>query len=119
MFVRSSRLAKSLQSGIALLVTLIFIAGLFAGQEGSGQAIFEAKCASCHGKDGKAGTKIGKTMKIPDFTKSRWKHGNSTPEIEKLIGEGDGKMPKFAGKMSPADIAAVARYTRNLALLGK
>ena len=93
------------------------IAGVSAQDQG--QKVFESKCASCHGKDGKADTKIGKTMKVPDLTKTPWKAGTSQAEVEKLIREGVEKMPKYQGKLEPADITAVAKYSRKLGGLEK
>ena len=35
-------------------------------------ALWKAKCASCHGEDGKAQTKTGKKEKINDMTSADW-----------------------------------------------
>lgn len=92
-------------------LTLSFV---FSGEHEAGKKVYDSKCAMCHGADGKSDTKAGKMTKSPDLTVQPWKHGTSQAEVEKLIREGAGKMPKFEGKLSGEEIEAVAHYVRKL-----
>ncbi len=77
-------------------------------------ATFKAKCAMCHGADGKAETAIGKKMNIPSFASDRVKKA-SDAEIEDFIANG-GKEKKashaFASK--GVDAKAMVGHVRSL-----
>lgn len=62
--------------------------------EADGVADFKAKCASCHGADGKAATPVGKAMKIRDLTSAEVQ-GQSDAELLNIISNGKGKMPAY------------------------
>lgn len=112
---RNISLPMILTSLFFLFAAAPFALVLGAQDEAPGQSLFESKCAMCHGKDGKADTKAGKMMKVPDLTASEWKHGSTLADVEKLIKEGAGKMPKFEGKLDAQQIKEVAQYTLKFA----
>ena len=67
-----------------------------------GAATYKAKCAMCHGADGKGKTPLAGTKL-------------SAAEIEKFTAEGKApKMPKYEGKLSAEEIKAVAEYVKSL-----
>jgi len=53
-------------------IQIIMVAGLFAalgsavatGSENSGKAVYDAKCAGCHGKDAKGNPGMAKMFKV-------------------------------------------------------
>ena len=75
-------------------------------------ATFKAKCAMCHGADGK-GSAVGQKMGVHDFT---------SPEVQKMsdaeltdaITKGKNKMPSYAGKLQESDIKGLVGYIRQL-----
>ena len=77
-------------------------------------ANYKAKCAMCHGADGKGDTPVGKKLGIHDF---------ASPEVQKasdadLIAtttKGKNKMPAYGGKLSDAEIKDLVAYIRQLA----
>ncbi len=71
-------------------------------------ALFAARCAVCHGKDGK-GSPAGKKMGVSDLAGER---KEPVGEIAEDITNGKGKMPAFKGKLSPEEIDALARYVK-------
>jgi cbb3-type cytochrome c oxidase subunit III len=97
---------------VLLLLPLAF-AVRAAVQADEGKAVFESKCVMCHGADGKSDTKAGQMTEAPDLTQP-WKGGTSLADVEKLLREGAGKMPKYEDKLSDAEITAVATYVREL-----
>lgn len=102
---------------ISLLMIVPFFLVLMAtsSDAGSAKAIYKSKCQMCHGPDGKAATKAGKMMKVPDLTQvSNWKHGTSQAEVEKIIHDGAGKMPKYSGKLNAEQITAVAHLMKEI-----
>lgn len=104
--------------GLMLLALSVMVRAEPAAKT-NGEAIYKAKCASCHGIDAKGATKVGQMMQTPDLTKTPWKHGSTQAEVEKITREGFKKMPKFEGKLSAEEITAVSEYLRTLCKVQK
>lgn len=79
----------------------------------SGASTFKAKCAACHGPDGKGETSMGKMLKVKDL---------SSPEVQKqsdaqltdIIENGKSPMPGYKDKLSSTDIKGLVSYIRSL-----
>jgi mono/diheme cytochrome c family protein len=109
----NTQLRRALLASFAFLFAASVLASLvfsFAEENEVGAKIYEKKCLMCHGKDGVGDTKAGKMMKTPDISSADWKNGKSVAEVTKTLHEGLGKMPKYEGKLSEAEIKAVAEY---------
>ncbi len=78
------------------------------------KALFNKKCAMCHGEDGKAQTKMGQKHKIDSFVDAAWQAKESDEEIRKAISDGvpDTKMKAWKSKLSAAEIDGLAKYVR-------
>lgn len=78
----------------------------------SGAKIFTEKCSPCHGTEGKGNSGIG----TPDFTSSKVQGSLTDEMIIKTIHEGrkGTAMPAWGGKLSDAEIQAVAAFVRSL-----
>ena len=72
-------------------------------------ATFKAKCAMCHGPDGKGGK-----MGTRDFASPEVK-AETDAQLTDIITKGKGKMPAYSGKLSDADIKGLVTYVRSLA----
>jgi len=79
----------------------------------SGADTFKAKCAMCHGADGKGDTGMGKTLKIRDLG-SGDVQSQSDADLAKIITDGKGKMPKYDGKLTKDQIDDVVKFIRTL-----
>jgi mono/diheme cytochrome c family protein len=77
----------------------------------SGMELYNAKCAMCHGKDG-----VAKPMAKPsaNLNDAAWQKGMSVDAIATVTAEGKNKMPKFADKLTPEQVKAVAEYVLTL-----
>lgn len=79
---------------------------------------WKAKCASCHGADGKAETDTGKKAKIADFTKADWQKSKTDAQIKSAIENGAKKegqeMDPYKDKLSPEQIDGLVQYVRSL-----
>jgi mono/diheme cytochrome c family protein len=79
---------------------------------------WKAKCASCHGVDGKADTDTGKKAKIGDFTKADWQKSKTDAQIKAAIENGakkDGnEMDPYKDKLAPEQIDGLVAYVRTL-----
>ncbi len=90
------------------------IVGAFTGSKAGtdAAALFDAKCAMCHGKDGR-GTKFGKERGAPDFTDSEWQKSHTDAQINDAIANGRGKsMPAWKSKLSADEITALVARVR-------
>src|SRR5215813_2286439 len=77
-----------------------------------GNALYAAKCATCHGKDGR-GTPNWRSKGQPDFTDKNWQKAHTDAQITDATKNGKGKfMPAFKSKMSDEEIAAVTARIR-------
>ena len=95
---------------ILLAFTLVFSTWSLAD---SGAETFKAKCAMCHGADGKGDTAMGKNLKIRDLG-SGDVQAQSDADLNGIITNGKGKMPKYDGKLTKDQISDVVKYVRTL-----
>jgi cytochrome c6 len=79
----------------------------------SGGEIFKAKCAMCHGADGKGDTAMGKNLKLRDLG-SADVQSQSDADLVGTITNGKGRMPKYDGKLTKDQITDVVKYIRTL-----
>jgi len=95
---------------LALAFTLFLSASMRADDAAS---TFKAKCAGCHGPDGKGNTAAGKAVGVHDF---------GSPEVQKMsdadlagiISMGKNKMPAYAKTLKDPEIATLVTYIRSL-----
>jgi mono/diheme cytochrome c family protein len=87
------------------------------------ERLWKAKCASCHGAEGKGDTEKGTEMGMADLSTSAWQKSLSDLEIKRGIVNGvkrtkNGKkqeMDPFKDKLQPEQIDALVAYVRTLA----
>jgi|SRR5580693_10693797 mono/diheme cytochrome c family protein len=99
--------------GTMLLVGLGFLSAPVRA-DNAAEATYKAKCAMCHGPDGKGETATGKALKAGSF---------AAPEVAKMsdddlatvITKGKNKMPSFEGKLKKEEIEQLVAYIRQLA----
>ena len=82
------------------------------------ERLFKAKCASCHGADGKGATDQGKKMAIADLTATSKTDDQLKESIAKGVKkEKDGKkqeMDPFSEKLDAAQIDSLVGYIHTL-----
>src|SRR5712692_7672961 len=81
---------------------------------GDARETFDAQCAKCHGKDGRAKSLHGKHVHARDLTNASWQNEVSDERLFNSISNGKGKMPDFKKKLSEDQIDALVRYVRQL-----
>ncbi len=79
--------------------------------------LWNSKCASCHGKDGKGNTMMGRKKGIKDLTDATVQASFTDADATKAIKEGitvngEEKMKGFGDKLSDADVAALVAQVR-------
>lgn len=133
---------KSIVKGLVIFAALCLCAGYISSpsragvpsQKGQGRnvsgststeelartkALFDEKCARCHGADGRGKTSKGETLDAPDFTdEGWWKGGKSGARLFTSVAEGKDGMPAFGKKLTPPEIKALAAYVQTFRKAG-
>jgi cytochrome c6 len=78
-----------------VLAALAFLSAPAKADTAAAEATYKAKCAMCHGPDGKGATATGKTMGVKDFGSDEVQK-MSDADLSSAITAGKGKMPKYA-----------------------
>src|SRR2546423_12681721 len=101
-----------------LLLVVLFCAAWTQAVDKKAERTWKAKCASCHGANGKGKTDQGKKMHLADLTTSKWKKANSDAKIKEVIEngvkKGEAEMEGYKDKLDPAQIDALVAYVRKL-----
>ena len=101
--------AKKTLIAATVLAALVFLSSPVKA-DNTAEATYKAKCASCHGPDGKGETSMGKMMKAGDF---------ASPDVAKMsdadltaaISTGKAKMPAFK-TLTPDQVKDLVGYIR-------
>jgi cytochrome c6 len=99
---------------VAGTIGLILFLGWPARAQETGESLFKAKCAMCHGPDGAGKTTMGQTLKIPDLH-SEDVQKLSDAELSQIVTKGKNKMPAYEAKLSKEQIAQLVGFVRDLA----
>ncbi len=100
--------------GLLLVVVACGLALWSSPAAADAAANYKAKCAMCHGADGKGDTPVGKKMGVHDFASPEVAKA-SDAELITIVTKGKNKMPAYSGKLSDADIKDLIGYIRQLA----
>jgi mono/diheme cytochrome c family protein len=101
--MRSIRLALFVAVVVGLMLTNVAFAQ-------SGADTYKAKCAMCHGADGK---KENPTMGVKPLTGPDVQN-KSDADLIAVVTKGKGKMPAYGGKLKDEEIKAVVDYVKTL-----
>jgi cytochrome c6 len=96
---------------LAAVALFCFTALPVHAQDGAGT--FKAKCAACHGADGKGDNSMGKALKVRDLSSDDVQK-QTDAELTTIITDGKGKMPAYKGKLADDQIKQVVAYVRTL-----
>ena len=98
-------------------VCFLSILGLSTAHAADAKELWEKNCASCHGKDGKGDTKMGKKAGVKDYTDAKFQAEYNEEKGAKAIKEGvkiDGKeaMKPYGEKLTADEIKSLAAYVK-------
>jgi len=79
----------------------------------SAAATYKAKCAGCHGADGKGNTSPGKTLGANDFS-SDTVTKMSDADLITIVTSGKNKMPGYGKSLKDTEIKDLVAYVREL-----
>lgn len=104
-------MSKTIRSHVVLVLALSLTGALSFAQ--SGEAIYKAKCQSCHGATGVPNPGIAKLMGVKPVTDPAVKKATEA-EMIKATENGMGKMQPFKGKLTDVQIKDAVTYFRSL-----
>jgi mono/diheme cytochrome c family protein len=99
--------------GLGLLAAAALFVFAFPASAQEGAALYKAKCAACHGPDGKGDTSMGKVLKVRDLGAADVQK-ESDADLTQIIEDGKGKMPGYKGKLTDAQIKDLVAFIRTL-----
>jgi mono/diheme cytochrome c family protein len=104
---------------IIVLTISLLIAAPLAVCAADAKTNWDNNCVQCHGKDGRADTKMGKTLSAKDLTDPKVQAAFTDAKATQSIKEGvkqNGKttMKAFGGKLTDQEIKALVAYVRTL-----
>lgn len=99
--------------GSLLAVALLFCFAALPARAQDGASTFKAKCAACHGTDGKGDSSMGKALKVRDLSSDDVQK-QTDAELTDVTTNGKGKMPAYKGKLTDDQIKQVIAYIRTL-----
>jgi cytochrome c6 len=108
------------QHWIRVSLLLLLVASLVqfsvppANAENTAEATYKAKCAVCHGPDGKGETSLGKTNKLRDLGSADVQK-QSDADLAGIVTNGKNKMPAYGKSLKPDQIKDLVAYVRSLA----
>lgn len=97
-------------SASAMLFLAVAGAAPSAKAADTGESLFSANCAVCHGADGH-GTATGKALNAPDLSSAAVQK-LTDPQITAQIENGKNNMPPFKSQLSASQIKLLVAYVR-------
>lgn len=101
---------ETMTVAVAVLAAIAFLSAPAKADNAAAEATYKAKCAMCHGPDGKGETATGKTMKVRDFA-SEEVQKMSDADLTGAISKGKGKMPAYK-TLTPDQVKDLVGYIR-------
>lgn len=85
-----------------------------------GRTIYLARCASCHGLEGKGDGAIAKDLpgpRVRNFRDPAWRHGDRPEQVVEVVARGvpNTAMSAWGGVLDPPDLRAVSAFVYYLA----
>ena len=103
-------LVRVLLQGMVIVGLMICGAGLSHAESAAGP-LFKAKCAACHGVDGKGEVPVGKKLGAKDLSSAEVQ-AHSDAELTEVVTKGRKKMPSYDGKLTKEQIAELIEHIR-------
>ncbi len=93
---------------VGFVVTAAFAQTSPSGSKLTESPVYKEKCAKCHGK-----TAEGRHFGGPSLISEKVA-GASVEDLPNIIANGKGRMPKYAGKLTPEEIDNLVQQIRAL-----
>jgi len=105
---------RSILAGSVIWALIIAAGSTLAAEAKAGKSLYDKRCASCHGADGKGSPAMVKAMGEKGLNLTAKEVAEAKDEdLVKVILEGKGKMPATKG-LSKDEAKQVLEYARSL-----
>jgi cytochrome c6 len=112
LFTRSGdQSMKSIFRTLTVVLAVAFACSTWAFADAG--ADYKAKCATCHGAEGKGDTPAGKGMKVKDLASDDVQK-QSDADLATIINKGKKPMPGYEGKLTKEQVDGLVKYIRSL-----
>ena len=113
-------MSLQMRTSVAVVASALLAVALAAtrveAQEPDGAALYKQNCRSCHGAQGVPTPRmVSLYPKLKTLADSAYLASLSTDSIAVVTRAGVGDMKPYADKLSPDQIAAIARFVKTLA----
>ena len=99
-----NRIADTRVMPSALALLLLLGVSVFPSRaDEPSEQLYKAKCAACHGADGKGETAVGKANKLRDLGSPDVQKQSDT-DVTGVITNGKNKMPAYGKRLKPEQI---------------
>jgi len=99
---------------VALCAGLLSAGPARAESDKKTERTWKAKCASCHGAEGKGDTDQGAKLKVEDYTKAAWQASKTDDQIKTAIETGVvDKMDPYKDKVDAEQIVKLVAHIRS------
>jgi mono/diheme cytochrome c family protein len=105
-------MTKTIRS-LAVLAATGCLAGAMGFAQSTGEAVYKANCASCHGSAGTPSPGIAKMMGVKPASDPEYKKA-SVADMIASVKNGKGKMKPLSPKLTDAQIKDAVTYFRTL-----
>ena len=105
---------KTSSIAAAALTVFVFCAPSGRAEEpakADGKTLYAAKCGACHTVDGTAKPMAKGSA---NFNDPAFQARATVDDIAKVVLDGKGKMPKYAGKLTPEQAKAIAEHVKTI-----
>jgi mono/diheme cytochrome c family protein len=99
-------------SAIATVLAVVLMGPLAVSAQ-SAAGTYKAKCAGCHGADGKGNTAPGKALGVHDFSSAGVTKMSDT-DLMTIVSSGKNKMPAYGESLKDTEIKDMVAYVREL-----
>ncbi|OGW13654.1 MAG: hypothetical protein A2W77_05920 [Nitrospinae bacterium RIFCSPLOWO2_12_39_16] len=102
---------------LIILCLMIFILSFSLAYAENGKKIYDKKCASCHGKDGKGNSAMVKMLKVDASLLDLLDKATldkSDEELISIISKGMNKMPAYGKELKDEEIKGIITHIRSL-----
>jgi mono/diheme cytochrome c family protein len=116
--------AMLLANGVATAMSTVYAGEIPAADSGMPirkvSAMFQQRCARCHGQDGTGKAQRSSMPELPNFTSVRWQEDHRNAQLVVSILEGKGtQMPAFSDRLTSEDARELANHIRTFAQGGR
>jgi cytochrome c6 len=105
--------SRNIQLLVVATVLAFVLTSASALRAQNAESTYKAKCAGCHGADGKGSTGPGKALGVHDFT-SETVTKMSDADLIGAITAGKDKMPAYGKSLKDTEIKDLVAYIREL-----